>query len=161
MILVTGGAGFIGSHIVDALVAEGHEPRVLDASAPNDSRSDVEFIRGDVADPDAVASALRGIDAVCHQAAMVGLGQDMLDIADYARHNDLGTAVLLRELAAGGFDGRLVLASSMVVYGEGRISLCAARDRTGPAPGAREPDIRPLRSEMPLLRPDPGPDGHR
>jgi dTDP-L-rhamnose 4-epimerase len=119
MILVTGGAGFIGSHIVDALVAQGQEVRVLDVRAPNDPRPDVEFIRGDIADPDAVARALRGIDAVSHQAAMVGLGQDTLDIADYARHNDLGTAVLLRELAAAGFDARLVLASSMVVYGEG------------------------------------------
>src|SRR5947209_15723416 len=117
MILVTGGAGFIGSHIVDALLAGGYEVRVLDARSP--VNADAEQVRGDVADRGTVAQALRGVDAVCHQAAMVGLGKDMLDIADYARHNDLGTAVLLRELAAGGFDGRLVLASSMVVYGEG------------------------------------------
>jgi len=117
MILVTGGAGFIGSHIVDALLAGGHAVRVLDTrSAVN---ADAELVQGDVADRDTVARALRGVDAVCHQAAMVGLGQDMLDIADYARHNDLGTAVLLRELAARRFDGRFVLASSMVVYGEG------------------------------------------
>lgn len=119
MILVTGGAGFIGSHIVDALVADDHEVRVLDARPPADARAGVEYIRGDVADPEVVAGALHGIEAISHQAAMVGLGQDMLDIADYARHNDLGSAVLLRELAACGFGGRLVLASSMVVYGEG------------------------------------------
>jgi dTDP-L-rhamnose 4-epimerase len=108
MILVTGGAGFIGSHIVDALIDLGLEVRVLDAK-----------LGEDVTDPEVVRRALRGVDAVCHQAAMVGLGQDMLDIAEYARTNDLGTAVLLRELAAVGFSGRLVLASSMVVYGEG------------------------------------------
>ena len=108
MILVTGGAGFIGSHVVDALTEEGLEVRVLDAK-----------LGEDVTDPEVVRRALHGIDAVCHQAAMVGLGLDMLDIADYSRNNDLGTAVLLRELAAAGFDGRLVLASSMVVYGEG------------------------------------------
>ncbi|HEY1592951.1 MAG TPA: NAD-dependent epimerase/dehydratase family protein [Solirubrobacteraceae bacterium] len=130
MILLTGGAGFIGSHVVDALLADGREVRVLDVllpaahgragrAGPDHLHPGVEFVRGDVSDPGSVARALRGVDAVCHQAAMVGLGQDMLDIADYARHNGLGTAVLLRELAAAGFKGRLVLASSMVVYGEG------------------------------------------
>jgi dTDP-L-rhamnose 4-epimerase len=119
MILVTGGAGFIGSHIVEALVAEGHEVRVLDHRQTAYLGSETELVVGDVVDRDAVAHALEGVTAVCHQAAMVGLGQDMLDIADFARHNDLGTAALLRELAAAGFKGRLVLASSMVVYGEG------------------------------------------
>jgi dTDP-L-rhamnose 4-epimerase len=126
VILLTGGAGFIGSHIADTLIAEGHEVRVLDARLTGADRRfpdylspDAELVAGDVADPDAVARALGGVSAVCHQAAMVGLGQDMLDIADYVRHNDLGTAVLLRELAAARFKGRFVLASSMVVYGEG------------------------------------------
>jgi dTDP-L-rhamnose 4-epimerase len=126
MILLTGGAGFIGSHVVDALLADGHDVRVLDAllpaahvHPPDYLHPDAELVRGDLTDHGTVARALRGVDAVCHQAAMVGLGQDMLDVADYARHNVLGTAVLLRELAATGFKGRLVLASSMVVYGEG------------------------------------------
>jgi dTDP-L-rhamnose 4-epimerase len=126
VILVTGGAGFIGSHIVDALVADGHRVRVLDAlppsphsQAPEFVSPDAEVVQADVTDREAVAQALRGVNAVSHQAAMVGLGVDMRDIADYARHNDLGTAVLLRELAATRFGGRLVLASSMVVYGEG------------------------------------------
>ena len=126
MILVTGGAGFIGSPVVDALVQDGHSVRVLDSLLPAAHRerpdylnAEAEFVQGDVTDPAAVARAVQGADAVCHQAAMVGLGQDMLDIADYVRHNDLGTAVLLRELTAAGFKGRLVLASSMVVYGEG------------------------------------------
>jgi dTDP-L-rhamnose 4-epimerase len=119
MILVTGGAGFIGSHIVDALVADGHAVRVLDARPPENLNAEADLVQADVGDQEAVTRALRGVHAVCHQAAMVGLGQDMLDIADYARNNDLGTAVLLRELTAAGFSGRLVLASSMVVYGEG------------------------------------------
>ena len=126
MILVTGGAGFIGSHIVDALIAEGHDVRVLDALLPSahrvapDAHPDAEFIEGDVRDPAVAARVIRGVDAVCHQAAMVGLGANILDLPDYVGHNDLGTAVLLSELARSGFDGRVVLASSMVVYGEGR-----------------------------------------
>ena len=109
----------------------------------------VELVRGDVSDPSTVARALRGVDAVCHQAAMVGLGQDMLDVADYVRHNDLGTAVLLRELAAIGFKGRLVLASSMVVYGEGgyrcrRHGAVEAGSARGRGPGGRS-----VRAAMP------------
>ena len=99
-ILVTGGAGFIGSHIVDALLADGHEVRVLDALAPDvhpefpdylDPRA--ELHRGDVRDAAAVRRAIRGVDAVCHQAAKVGLGLDIADIAAYVSDNDLGTAV--------------------------------------------------------------------
>jgi dTDP-L-rhamnose 4-epimerase len=136
MLLVTGGAGFVGSHVVDALVARGERVRVLDlrASGPDhDAPADVEHVVGDVRDPDAVRRALAGVEAVCHQAAMVGLGVDLGDVADYVSHNDLGTAVLLRELAAARFDGRLVLASSMVVYGEGRYR-CAEHGVTAPAP---------------------------
>jgi dTDP-L-rhamnose 4-epimerase len=136
-ILVTGGAGFIGSHIVDALLSEGHEVRVLDALEPDvhpelpdylDPRA--ELLRGDVGDPRAVGRALRGVDAVCHQAAKVGLGRDIRDVVAYARDNDLATAVLLRELSEARFIGRLVLGSSMVVYGEGAY-VCADH---GPVP---------------------------
>ncbi len=121
MVLVTGGAGFIGSHVVEALVAAGEDVRVLDLRAPVVALPDgVEVVQGDVRDPAVVAAALRGVDRVCHQAAMVGLGVDLGDIADYVSHNDLGTAVLLREIVRTPGVARLVLASSMVVYGEGR-----------------------------------------
>ncbi|MFJ8310411.1 MULTISPECIES: NAD-dependent epimerase/dehydratase family protein [unclassified Streptomyces] len=124
-VLVTGGAGFIGSHIVTALAAHGHEPLVLDrAVRPED----------DVCDPEAVARALRGVDAVCHQAAMVGLGTGFADAPAYVSCNDLGTAVLLTAMADAGV-AELVLAGSMVVYGEGRYE-CATHGvvRPGPRP---------------------------
>jgi len=131
-VLVTGGAGFVGSHVVEALRTAGHEPRVLDRLATH-LPAGVEHVAADIRDGDAVRRALRGVDAVSHQAARVGLGVDIADIADYSADNDLGTAVLLRELAALGFDGRLVLASSMVVYGEGRYR-CAEHGLVGPGP---------------------------
>jgi dTDP-L-rhamnose 4-epimerase len=141
-ILVTGGAGFIGSHVVDALLDEGHDVRVLDALLPGAHRERpdyvderAEWIEGDVRDPDVARAAVDGADAICHQAAMVGLGTDIGDIADYVGHNDLGTAVLLRALAARDFSGRLVLASSMVVYGEGRYA-CPRHGIVRPGPRA-------------------------
>jgi dTDP-L-rhamnose 4-epimerase len=138
-ILVTGGAGFIGSHIVDELLDSGHEVRVLDSLAAHDScpeylPPEAELLQRDVTDRDAVRQAIGGVDAVCHQAAMVGLGVEIGDIVDYVRNNDLGTAVLLRELAASRFDGRLVLASSMVVYGEGRYECTGCGIASAPPP---------------------------
>ena len=141
-VLLTGGAGFIGSHVADRLLGEGHDVRLLDNLHPAAHAGPPEFLpegaewrEGDVRDPATVAAALEGVDHVCHQAAMVGLGTDIGDIADYASHNDLGTAVLLRALAARGFGGRLVLASSMVVYGEGRY---ACPEHGAVRPGPRE-----------------------
>src|SRR5207302_8756664 len=107
-----------------ALVAEGGEVRVLDRARTH-LNPGAELVAGDVRDPAVVARALRGVTAVTHQAAMVGLGRDFSDVTDYVAVNDLGTATLLRALAAARFRGRLVLASSMVVYGEGRWR-CAA-----------------------------------
>ncbi|WP_225094797.1 NAD(P)-dependent oxidoreductase [Streptomyces sp. CoH27] len=122
-VLVTGGAGFIGSHVVEALRAGGHEPLVYD-------------VRGDpgadVRNPAAVARALAGVDAVCHQAAMVGLGNGVADAAEYVSRNDLGTAVLVAAMAEAGVR-RLVLAGSMVVYGEGRYT-CPRHGVVRPGP---------------------------
>lgn len=154
-VLVTGAAGFIGSHVLSALAAAGHDLTALDAllpavhPAPGDSRRrlppGVEFHQADVRDAAAVRSALRGVDIVCHLAAMVGLGVDLDDAPLYAGCNDLGTAVLLAEMARAGV-GRLVLSSSMVVYGEGSYSCdehgpvaAAARRETELAAGVFEP----------------------
>jgi dTDP-L-rhamnose 4-epimerase len=153
-VLVTGGAGFIGSHVVDALIARGDGVRILDvlhpaahAEQPEYVDHAAEFVHGDVRDAATVAASLEGIDHVCHQAAMVGLGSDIGDIPDFVSHNDLGTAVLLRELARRRFRGRVVLASSMVVYGEGRY-VCAEHGivRAGER---REEDLAAGRFEPP------------
>ncbi|MEU9360886.1 NAD-dependent epimerase/dehydratase family protein [Streptomyces sp. NPDC048301] len=146
-VLVTGGAGFIGSYIVRALASGGHEPVVLDALLPSahgaagaaagtagDLPPGVTTTVADVRDREAVARALTGIDAVCHQAAMVGLGKDFADAPEYVGCNDLGTAVLLAEMAAAGVRD-LVLAGSMVVYGEGRYD-CPRHGRVSPGPRA-------------------------
>jgi dTDP-L-rhamnose 4-epimerase len=138
-ILVTGAAGFIGSHVADALRADGHETVLLDALLPQahgvDQTPPDGVVRGDVRDADLLRGLLRGVDAVCHQAAMVGHGLDPSDGPDYAAHNDLGTAVLLAAMHATGVR-RLVLAGSMVVYGEGRYD-CPEHGRV--RPGARAP----------------------
>lgn len=128
-VLVTGAAGFIGSHVVDLLVEAGHDVVAMDSLAahggapPSWWRRDVEAHVADVRDPDAWLQAARGVDAVCHQAARVGLGVDPSDVIRYVSDNDMGTAAGLWALHRLGFGGRLVLASSMVVYGEGRY-LC-------------------------------------
>ena len=139
-VLVTGGAGFIGSHVVDALVERGDDVRVIDllhpgahGGRPEYLRGDVEYLWGDVADATMMERAVEGIDAVSHQAAMVGLGVDFDDVRAYCAHNDLGTASLLEALHRSGFAGRLVLASSMVVYGEGRYE-CPQHDQVRPLP---------------------------
>src|SRR5262249_55083288 len=108
-VLVTGGAGFIGSHLADRLLAEGHEVRALDnldpQVHPSGERPDylddaVEFHVGDVRDHDAVARALDGVDAVYHLAAAVGVGQSMYEIERYTSINAIGAAVVLEEVVA-------------------------------------------------------------
>jgi dTDP-L-rhamnose 4-epimerase len=141
--MITGAAGFIGSHIADLLAGEGHELVALDvllpqahgaAGAPPWSRAH-DLVVGDVRDAELLRRLLPGVDAVCHQAAMVGHGVDPSDAPDYASHNDYGTAVLLAAMHAAGVH-RLVLAGSMVVYGEGRYD-CPQHGTV--RPGARRP----------------------
>jgi len=127
-ILITGGAGFIGSHLTDELLAQGYQIRILDSLSeqvhgPKQQRpeyldSDVELVVGDVRDRDAVRRSLKGVDAVYHFAAMVGVGQSMYEVAKYTSVNNEGTAVLLEALIEKPVE-RLVVASSMSLYGEG------------------------------------------
>ncbi|MGC4948598.1 NAD-dependent epimerase/dehydratase family protein [Streptomyces sp. DT224] len=140
-VLVTGGAGFIGSEIVRGLASAGHEAVVLDALLPSAhgpfahhpaGGDDGRLIVADVRDRGAVDRALYGVDAVCHQAAMVGLGKDFADAPEYVGCNDLGTAVLLAAMAGAGVRS-LVLAGSMVVYGEGRYA-CTRHGTVRPGP---------------------------
>ncbi len=126
-ILITGGAGFIGTYVAHALLAAGHRVRVLDSlieqvhppGARNPVLNEVEFIRGDVRDPGIVERALTRVDKLVHLAAEVGVGQSMYAIDRYVSVNDHGTAVLLQALIKHRV-GRVVVASSMSIYGEGR-----------------------------------------
>jgi len=143
-ILVTGGAGFIGSHLTDALVERGHRVRVLDSlvpqvhgdGAPGFLHPAAEFVHADVCDTRMVGSALEGIDAVFHQAAEVGVGQSMYEIQRYVRANDLGTAVLLEKLIEHKDRIRkLIVSSSMSIYGEGAYQCASC--------GEVHPQLRP------------------
>jgi dTDP-L-rhamnose 4-epimerase len=138
-VLLTGGAGFIGRHVLSELLARGHEVRVLDSLRPDVHEegktrplADAELQIADVRDPAAVEIALNGIEAVLHLAAKVGLGVDVNDLPDYASSNDLGTAELLACMARKGVK-RLTLASSMVVYGEG-VGHCPEHGGVRPGP---------------------------
>jgi dTDP-L-rhamnose 4-epimerase len=143
-ILLTGGAGFIGSHVTDLLLASGYDVRVLDnltpqvhgpdATRPDYLNTDAECVVGDVRDADAVCRALRDVDAVVHLAASVGVGQSMYDIAAYVDVNEGGTAVLLEALSKRPV-ARLVVASSMSVYGEG-LACTKDGDQVDPHPRA-------------------------
>jgi dTDP-L-rhamnose 4-epimerase len=144
-VLITGGAGFVGSHLADELLEHGYKVRVLDnldpqvhgdsISRPGYLNPEVELIRGDVRDRAAVNRALRGVDAVYHFASAVGVGQSMYEIERYTDVNNRGTAVLLEALSAAPVQ-RLIVASSMSVYGEGR---CRAPDGTLVDPPERSP----------------------
>ena len=139
-ILVTGGAGFVGSHLVDGLLAAGHKVRVFDNltpqvhghSAPGYLSPEAELIRGEMQDSFAVRRALDGVDTVFHMAAAVGVGQSMYEISHYMGTNTQGTAVLLQELLDRKSKvQKLVLASSMSIYGEGKY-LCAQCGEVAP-----------------------------
>ncbi|HJR16270.1 MAG TPA: SDR family NAD(P)-dependent oxidoreductase [Gemmatimonadales bacterium] len=169
-VLITGGAGFIGSHLADALLARGHRVRVLDnlspqvhgagAQRPEYLDSAIELVTGDVRDPDAVRRALSGIEAVYHLAAAVGVGQSMYEIAHYTSINNLGAAVLLEALAADPVE-RLVVASSMSLYGEGLYrrrdgTFCTGEERRLDQLRAGEWEVRDERGEA--LTPVPTPE---
>jgi dTDP-L-rhamnose 4-epimerase len=157
-VLITGGAGFIGSHLADELLRDGHHVRVLDSfeeqvhgsgESPELS-SEVEIVRGDVRDARVTTKAIDGVDAVFHFAARVGVGQSMYEMAAYTGANSLGTAVLLECLLDRPVE-RLVVASSMSVYGEGLY-----RDSSG----ALHDDVERSRDQLAQGRWDPaGADG--
>ncbi len=169
-ILITGGAGFIGSHLADALLSRGHKVRALDSLSPQVHGTgavrpgylddDVELITGDVRDPELVRRALGGIEVVYHLAAAVGVGQSMYEIVHYTSVNNLGTAVLLEALAAQPVE-RLVVASSMSLYGEGLYrcpdgTLCTGEERGLEQLRAGEWEVRNHRGEV--LTPVPTPE---
>src|SRR5690349_14568257 len=171
-VLITGGAGFIGSHLADLLLSTGCSVRVLDClsqqvhpdrSRPKHLAAEAELIVGDLRDPPTLQRALVGIDAVVHLAAEVGVGQSMYEIVRYTEANELGTAVLLESLAKQPV-ARLVCASSMSVYGEG-----LARNSEGEEVAPEERSVEQLRdgrweledSEGDTLTPVPTPERKR
>jgi dTDP-L-rhamnose 4-epimerase len=138
-VLLTGSAGFIGTAVREVLAEDGHEVVPVDLMLPvahGSSEPPPGTHRLDVRDAASWVQLLSGVDAVCHQAAVVGAGVRVGDLPDYAGHNDLGTAALLAAMHDAGVD-RLVLASSMVVYGEGRYA-CPEHGDQAPPPRAVE-----------------------
>jgi dTDP-L-rhamnose 4-epimerase len=141
-ILITGGAGFVGSHLADGLLSAGHAVRILDdltpqvhpAGRPDYLSQNVELMVGDVRDPNRLKEALAGVDVVYHFAATVGVGQSMYEIARYMSVNTQGTAELLQAiLDSKKPPEKIVVASSMSIYGEGRY-MCSACGRQAAPP---------------------------
>jgi dTDP-L-rhamnose 4-epimerase len=168
-VLITGGAGFIGSHLADRLLREGHKVRALDnlhpqvhpqGERPDYLDNDVELIVGDVRNPEAVRKALEGVDAVYHFAAAVGVGQSMYQVADYTEINNLGTAVVLEALIQRPVE-RLVVASSMSLYGEGLYRSPSGEVYEGqerPLAQLKQADWEVRNSEGEVLEPIPTPE---
>ena len=132
-VLITGGAGFVGSHTADALIASGHRVRIFDNLSPQvhpDGFPDyipkcAQFLKGDVRDLETLRAAVRGADVIFHFAAAIGVGQSMYQISEYTSVNNLGTANLLQAiLDTRSRPEKLIVASSMSIYGEGKY-LCA------------------------------------
>jgi dTDP-L-rhamnose 4-epimerase len=168
-ILITGGAGFIGSHLANELLNHGYRVRVLDnlcpqvhgleRKRPSYLNSDVELQIGDIRDPAAVKKALKDVDGVYHLVAVVGVGQSMYQIAEYTNVNNLGTAVLLEALLKHPVQ-KLVVASSMSIYGEGLYTdstgrICSAPDRTLQQIKAQEWEIRSVTGDPLIPLPTP------
>jgi dTDP-L-rhamnose 4-epimerase len=153
-VLLTGGAGFIGSHIADLLAERGHTPVLLDALLPQAHAEGkapawadrYEMVRGDVRDAALLDRLLPQVDTVCHQAAMVGHGVDPNDGPAFTENNDVATAVLLAAMYRSGHRD-LVLASSMVVYGEGRYAC--SEHGVVPAPARTQADVDAGRYDLP------------
>jgi dTDP-L-rhamnose 4-epimerase len=168
-ILITGGAGFIGSHLADHLLEQGWTVRALDnlspqvhgegAGRPAYLDPEVELQVGDVRDPEAVRRALRGVDAVAHLAAAVGVGQSMYEIERYVSVNDQGTAVLLQALVERPVE-RLLVASSMSLYGEGLYRDAQGREVTAERTRAQLVERRwePAAADGSPLQPIPTPE---
>ena len=169
-ILITGGAGFIGSHLSDELLSQGSEVRVLDnlceqvhgadCRRPDYLDGEVEMVFGDVRDPDTVRKALEGVDAVFHLAARVGVGQSMYEVAEYTSVNNEGTAALLQALSEKPVE-KLLVASSMSLYGEGlyktaRGELVSGTVRTLEQLKAHEWELR--HADGTVLAPVPTPE---
>ena len=169
-VLITGGAGFIGSHLADELLARGHAVRALDSLIPQvhggERRRptylapDVELLVGDVRDPAVVQRALDGVDVVYHFAARVGVGQSMYEVAEYTSVNNVGTAVLLEALIKRPV-ARLIVASSMSIYGEGlyrdadeQLVTTAQRTQQQLASGRWEPVDTDGRTLAPVPTPE-------
>jgi dTDP-L-rhamnose 4-epimerase len=170
-ILITGGAGFIGRFVTRELLARGHTVRILDSlieqvhgdrERPEDLPAEVELIRADVRNGDAVAKALKGIDSVVHLAAEVGVGQSMYAVERYTSVNDVGTAVLFEKLIEQPVR-RVVTASSMSIYGEGLYRDADGRiveDAVKP-PGGGDGGWDPVDAEGRPLTPVPTPETKR
>src|SRR3954447_1345030 len=169
-VLITGGAGFIGSHLADELLRHGYRVRALDdlspqVHGPGQKRpayldSQVELVVGDVRDAEALKAALKGIDVVYHLAATVGVGQSMYEIARYTSVNNLRTATLLEALMNHPVE-RLVVASSMSIYGEGLYrdpnrKPAAAAERSIDQLKAKDWEVRDARGQR--LTPVPTPE---
>lgn len=145
-VLITGGAGFVGSHLADGLLQRGHQVRIFDALAeqvhgdgiPFYLSSEVEFQQGDMRDLGSVCRAVKGAEVIFHLASAVGVGQSMYEIAHYMSANTLGTANLLQALLENGNRlEKLVVASSMSIYGEGKYR-CAQCGEQAPPPRTAE-----------------------
>ena len=174
-VLVTGGAGFIGSHLVDALLEQGHRVRVYDnlepqvhggcredGTWPSYLTSDCDRVMGDVRDRDALRKALEGIDVIFHEAAAVGVGQSMYEIERYVDANTRGTAVLLDILANEKHSVRkLMVASSMSIYGEGRYRCAECGDIHPKLRTDQQSGCGRLGDALPVVRRSGGPPAHR
>ncbi len=161
-ILITGGGGFIGSHLADELLAHGYMVSVLDSMLPQVHGANcerppyldpaAELIKGDVRDPEAIRKSLHGVDAVFHFAAMVGVGQSMYEVAEYTSVNNLGTAQLLQAIIERPV-AKLIVASSMSLYGEGLYrapdgALLAGTERSLQQLKARDWELHDLAGEI-------------